>query len=381
MKPTRLCSPRLRFWRGIEPVSPLDDDYGTAIILQGGGALGAYELGVLKALYETRPGFKPSVVTGISIGAITAAVLAGAKGDPIQALDQLWREKLTVLPLPPFFSSAYQQFASAFVPDELEKYLSAWGNPGMYRPRLDYAYAPWRRTSIYDLAPLRQTLAEMVDLGKLNNGGIRVAVGATNVGTSEIKYFDNDKVRLSYENVMASGSLPPGFPMTEVEGSSYWDGGLFENTPLSPALNLLEELDKDKRELIVVELFPRQSPIPDDMADVVNRMLQLQYTNRLKLDGKFFAKYNSYIGLVEEIDKLEEDHPIRQTRGYKDLQKYKRIDAASVILSHLPPELSNASDFSKASIEKRIDAGYRDAIEQKIGEYTPAEEEVAKLTS
>jgi len=86
---------------------------------------------------------------------------------------------------------------------------------------LDYAYAPWRRTSIYDLAPLRETLAEMVDLEKLNNGGIRVAVGATNVGTSEIKYFDNDKVRLSFENVMASGSLPPGFPMTEVEGNSY----------------------------------------------------------------------------------------------------------------------------------------------------------------
>jgi NTE family protein len=362
-------------------VSPLNNDYGTGIILQGGGALGAYELGVLKALYESRPGFKPAVVTGISIGAITAAVLAGGKGDPIQALERLWRERLTVLPLPPFFPSAYQQLASALVPDKLEKNLAAWGNPGMYRPRLDYSYAPWRRTSIYDLAPLRQTLTEMVDLEKLNNGGIRVAVGATNVGTSDIKYFDNNKVWLSLENVMASGSLPPGFPMTQVNGDYYWDGGLFENTPLSPALNRLEELDKEKRELIVVELFPRQSPIPDDMTNVVNRMLQLQYTNRLKLDGKF-EKFNSYIGLVEEIDDtLEEDHPIRQTEGYKELQKYKRIDAASVIHAHLPPDLSNAGDFSKASIEKRIEAGYRDAIEQKIEEYTPAEEEVAKLTS
>src|ERR671921_166412 len=238
----------------------------------------------------------------------------------------------------------------------------------MYRPRLDYSYAPWRRTSIYDLVPLRQTLGEMVDLEKLNNGGIRVAVGATNVGTSEIKYFDNDKLRLTFENVMASGSLPPGFPMTEVEGNSYWDGGLFENTPLSPALNLLEGLDKQKRELIVVELFPRQSPIPEDMADVVNRMLQLQYTNRLKLDAKFFEKFNSYIGLIEEINKLgKEGDAIRKTKGYNDLQRYKRIDAASVILAQLPPELSNASDFSKASIEERIDAGYRDAIEQKIG--------------
>jgi len=220
----------------------------------------------------------------------------------------------------------------------------------------------------------------MVDLEELNHGGIRVAVGATDVGTSEIRYFDNEEYPLTFEKVMASGSLPPGFPMTEVEGTSYWDGGLFENTPLSPALNRLEELNKVKRELIVVELFPRQAPIPGDMADVVNRMLQLQYTNRLKLDGKFFAKYNSYIGLVEAIDDtLEEDHPIRRSEGYKELQKYKRIDAASVILAHLPPELSNASDFSRASIEGRIDAGYRGAIEQKIGEYTSAEEEVAKL--
>jgi NTE family protein len=363
-------------------VSPLDKNYGTAIILQGGGALGAYEFGVLKALYETRPGFKPSIVTGISIGAITAAVLAGAKGDPIRALDRLWREKLTVLPTLPFFTSEYQQFVAAFVPDELEKHLSAWGNPGMYRPRLDYAYAPWRRTSVYDLEPLQHTLRELLDLEKLNNGGIRVAVGATNVGTSEIKYFDNDKVRLSIKDVMASGSLPPGFPMTKVNGDYYWDGGLFENTPLSPAINRLEELDKEKRELVVVELFPRESPIPDDMTDVINRMLQLQYTNRLKLDGKFFEKFNSFIGLLEEIDKtLGKDHPIRKTEGYKELQEYKRIDAASVIRAHLPPELSNASDFSKASIEERIDAGYRDAIEQKIGEYTPAEEEVAKLTN
>jgi NTE family protein len=374
--------PSPSLWIGVHTVSPLDNDYGTAIILQGGGALGAYELGVLKALYETRPGFKPAIVTGISIGAITAAVLAGAKGDPIQTLDRLWREKLTVVPTLPFFPSAYQQFLSTLVPDELEKHLSAWGNPGMYRPRLDYAYAPWRRTSIYDLAPLRETLDELVDLDRLNYGGIRVAVGAIDVGTSEIKYFDNDEKKpLSFKHVMASGSLPPGFPMTKVEGESYWDGGLFENTPLSPALNLLEDLDKQKRELVVVELFPRQSPIPDDMADVVNRMLQLRYTNRLKLDAKFFEKFNNYIELVEEINKTgEEGDAIRKTKGYKDLQRYKRIDAASVILAQLPPELSNASDFSKASIEERIDAGYRDAIAQKIGEYTPAEEEVAKLT-
>jgi NTE family protein len=358
-------------------VSPLDNSYRTAIVLQGGGALGAYELGVLKALYEERPGFKPAVITGVSIGAITTAVLAGAKGDPIQALDRLWREKLTVPPpLPPFFQSAYQHF----VPKEFQQSLAVMGNPGMYQLRPESLYAPLLSTSIYDTAPLRRTLAELVDLEKLNNGGIRVAVGATNVGTSDVKYFDNDQGRLSFEDVAASGSLPPGFPMTKLNGDYYWDGGLFSNTPLSPAINRLEELETDKRELVVIELFPREVPIPDNMPDVVNRMVQLQFTNRLKLDEVFFEKINNFVELVERLDEsLDPDDPIRQEEGYIELRKHKKIDAASIIRANLRPDLTNAGDFSKASIEERIEAGYRDAIEQKIGEYTPTQKELARV--
>jgi NTE family protein len=357
-------------------VSPLDNSYRTAIVLQGGGALGAYELGVLKALYEERPGFKPAVITGVSIGAITTAVLAGARGDPIQALDRLWREKLTVLPpLPAFFQSAYQHF----VPREFQRSLAVMGNPGMYQLRPESLYAPLLSTSIYDTAPLRRTLAELVDPEKLNNGGIRVAVGATNVGTSDVKYFDNDQGRLSFEDVAASGSLPPGFPMTKLNGDYYWDGGLFSNTPLSPAINRLEELETDKRELVVIELFPRDVPIPDNMADVVNRMVQLQFTNRLKLDEKLFEKINTFVELVERIDEsVDPDDPIRQEEGYKELRKHKKIDAASIIRANLRPELTNAGDFSKASIEERIEAGYGDAMEQKVGEYTPTKKELAR---
>src|SRR5918995_6614024 len=365
-------------------MSPLNSDYGTAIVLQGGGALGAYELGVLEALYEARPGFEPSVVTGVSIGAITAAVLAGAKGDPIKALGRLWREKLTALPpLPPFFQATYQQF----VPKVFQQSLAVMGNPGMYQLRPEYFYAPLLSTSVYDTAPLRRTLAELVDLEKLNHGGIRVAVGATNVGTSDVKYFDNvvdkdvdnDEGRLSFEDVIASGSLPPGFPMTKVNGDYYWDGGLFSNTPLSPALNRLEEIETDKRELVVIELFPREIPLPDNLPDVMNRMVQLQFTNRLKLDEWLFETMNEFVELVERIDKsVDPDDPIRQEEGYKELRKHKKIDAASIIRANLHHELTNAGDFSKASIEERIEVGYRDAMEQKIGEYTPTKKELAR---
>ncbi|MBV9455851.1 MAG: patatin-like phospholipase family protein [Rubrobacter sp.] len=348
----------------------------TAIVLQGGGALGAYEFGVLKALYERRPGFEPSVVTGISIGAITTAVLAGAKDDPIQALDQLWGEKLTVLPpLPPFFQQAYQQLVPTELQRVQEQFLGLVGNPGMYQPRLDNLYAPWLSTSVYDLAPLRQTLTELVDLRKLNNGGIRAAVGAIQVGTSLIKYFDNRNGGLSFERVMASGSLPPGFPMTEVDGHYYWDGGLFSNTPLGAAINRLEQCEPDnpniRRELIVVELFPMDAPIPKDMPSVLNRMAQLQYTSRLRMDRNFFQKIDKMVDLLQKIhDTLPEDSPIRQDEDYKELRSHKKIDAFQVISAELPPELSNASDFSEPSIEGRIEAGYQSAIEHRIWEPT-----------
>lgn len=182
----------------------------TAIVLQGGGALGAYEFGVLKAIYDQRPGFEPAAVAGISIGAVTAAVLGGARGEPIAALETLWRDKLTVLPRVPGFPA----MPMLFLPRDVERSLATFGNPGMYQLNPAMLIAPWACTSIYETGPLRRTLAELTDLHKLNHGGMRVIVGAIDVGTALIRYFDNAKHDLSLDAVVASGSLPPGFPMT-----------------------------------------------------------------------------------------------------------------------------------------------------------------------
>ena len=335
----------------------------TAVVLQGGGALGAYEYGVLRALYEQRPGFKPVAVAGISIGAITAAVLGGARDDPILALDRLWREKLTVsLPL-----------SFPWLPRQIDRSLAVLGNPGMYRLHDALLTAPWTLTSIYDTGPLRQTLAELVDPDSLSDEETRVFVGATNVGTGELEFFDSRRPGgLTFEHVAASGSLPPSFPMTHIDGASYWDGGLFSNTPLSPAINALEEAaDGDPsavRELIVVELFPMNAPIPRTLQDVFQRMLQLQYTSRLKVDEKFFDKIDRFVDLMAKIDEaLPEDDDIRGDPTYRSLHGYRKINHFNVVTSSLPAELSNASDFSRPSIEARIQAGYEDALTQGIG--------------
>ena len=338
-------------------------DVRTAIVLQGGGALGAYEFGVLSALYEQRPGFRPVAVTGVSIGAITAAVLGGASTDPITALDALWRHKLTVTaPTGPIG-----------LPAAVDRSLALLGNPGMYELRAGLFTMPWLQTSVYDTAPLRATLAELVDPEKLNGADPRVVVGATNVGSGEMEFFDRDRPGgLTFEHVAASGSLPPGFPATMIDGQSYWDGGLFANTPLSPAIDALEAAaggDRDvERELIVVELFPMRAAIPQTMQEVVARMVQLQYTSRLTLDARFFDKISDVVDLVARVDAaLPANSDIRDDPTYRRVRAYRRIDHLNVVTSSLPDELSNPSDFSRASIEARIRAGYADAVAQGIG--------------
>jgi predicted acylesterase/phospholipase RssA len=331
------------------------------VVWRGGGGLGAYEFGVLKALYEQRPGFRPAVVSGTSIGAITAAVLGGARGHPIAALERLWREKLTVgPPLPGWWPASW------------ERSLAVLGNPGMYRLRGQWLYAPWACNSVYDTAPLRDTLAELVDLDTLNEGGIRVIVGAIDVATGEAKFFDNRDRRLSFDDVVASGSLPPGFPMTEMDGDSYWDGGLFSNTPLSPAINFLEEQEADDpsvcRELIVVELFPMRAPVPQTMPEVLERMVQLQYTSRLNLDRAFFRKIDQLVDLLQAIDaELPPVSDIRQNPTYQDMRAHRKIDRFHVVTATFPSELADPSDFSPASIDARIQAGYDDALTQGLG--------------
>ena len=295
----------------------------TAIVLQGGGSLGAYECGVLKALYDARGAhFQPAVITGISIGAINAALLAGAS---IQELLDTWRTRFTLLESPPcspfaafspvfgpFIPPAFQQFFAAvgqmlqplqclaqpvfeqLLPPVVQQNLSLLGNGGMYRPRAEYLAAGPAAAlftdSLYDTTPLRETLTEKVKIDRLN-GESYVVVTAVNVATGQVAQFGNTKIfedqgndhednpfanqnGLSIDHIVASGSLPPSFPVTKVDGSSYWDGGLYINTPLSIAINCLEKCDQGspevQREVIVVELFPMAGDVPTNLRSVVS---------------------------------------------------------------------------------------------------------------
>jgi NTE family protein len=337
-----------------------------ALVLQGGGALGAYAYGVIKALYE-QPDFSLDIVTGVSIGAINAAVLVGARGDPIKALDELWRERLTVKNWP-------------FVPPMVERYSAMLVNPAMYWIRPSYIYtpllAPFLETSIYDVAALRRTLGDLVDLNRLNRNEIHLVVSAVDIETGEVTYFENQsEVPLSIEHIIASGGLAPGFPMINIkdqrtgEGKWYWDGGFASNLPLAKAIDLLEQADPDnpdvERELIVIELFPMRSKVPVNLIEVQDRVTQLIFSSKLVLDEHLFGMMNAFVDLIGQIDQaLPPDSTLRQLPGYQELKRHRKIDSFLVITSTTPGATSGASDFSQATIERRISAGYHDALTQ-----------------
>lgn len=337
-----------------------------ALVLQGGGALGAYAFGVIKALYE-QPDFSLDIVTGVSIGAINAAVLVGAKDDPIGTLDELWRERLAIRDWP-------------FSPSSISRYSSLYGNPAMYWLRPSYVYtpllAPFVETSIYDITALRRTLNDLIDFDKLNHNEIRLVVSAVDIETGEVKYFENqNEVPLSADHIVASGGLAPGFPMTNIvdpqtgEQRWYWDGGFSSNLPMAKAINLLEQADPDKpdveRELIVIELIPMRSELPVNLVEVQDRITQLLFSSKMILDEELFQKMNEYVDLIQQLDQaLPPDSTIRQLPGYKELKRHRKIDSFLVFTMTTSESHSGASDFSKAAIERRITAGYNDALTQ-----------------
>lgn len=377
----------------------------TGLVLQGGGALGAYEYGVIKALYEQRPEFTPTVITGVSVGSVNAAILAGA-ADPFQALDKIWREDFAVLaPLP--FETVWQ----ALVPAIVQQNLGFLGNQGIYSVRPQYLLAPllapFFTSSFYDISPLRATLERVVDLDRLNTGP-QVVVTAVDVATGELVRFGNtvslqhgraeqftNTDRLTLDHILASCSLPPGLPGTAINGRSYWDGGLRSDTPLAEAINGLEAFepnnDSIKREVIVVELVPMAGRVPQNFQEVWERLLGVIFSSKLALDAAYFHKTNGYINLFEAINALlkaiEGDEALRRAidvvlakagymtierirahPGYKALKGHRKINAFTMIPFKAPPEATHATDFSRASIEQRIAAGHDEAIAQNIGE-------------
>jgi NTE family protein len=259
-----------------------------ALVLQGGGALGAYQAGVYEGLHEA--GIRPTWLAGISIGALNTAVIAGSpEAERVGRLRELW-ETICANPVK---WPAIGRLAEASLPFAMDlrpaqNTAAAMralfeGQPGFFKPRFPPPFlSPFggdAATSFYDTSPLRDTLLRLVDFDRLNSGGTRVSVGAVNVRSGNFVYFDTAERKLGPEHFMASGALPPGFPAVEIEGKHYWDGGVVSNTPLSYVLST-----EPRRDTLTfqVDLWSSRGRMPNDLLEVSSRQKEIQYSSRTR---------------------------------------------------------------------------------------------------
>jgi NTE family protein len=338
-----------------------------ALLLQGGGALGAYQGGVYQAMAEAE--LLPSWISGISIGAINAALIAG--NPPETRVDQLRRfwERITASPA----NAAADIVAKFMTGDTTRSLLNEMsavrtlmtGAPGFFVPRpvVPFLAQPGAlaATSFYDTSALKSTLEELVDFDRINAGETRFSVAAVNIRSGNFVYFDNATHHIRPEHVMASGALPPGFNAVEIDGESYWDGGLISNTPLSWVLNATPRHDTLAFQ---VDLWSARGSEPRTMADVAVRQKEIQYSSRTRAETDHFKEMQRLrFALARLLDKLPEAIRKEPDAVYlheqADRSRYNIVEL--IYRSKHYEDQTRDFEFSRLTMEDHWQAGLNDA--------------------
>jgi len=329
------------------------------LVLQGGGALGAYQAGVYQALHEA--GVEPDWVIGTSIGAINAGIIAGSAPD--QRMDRL-REFWKRVEHGHLFDWA--------LPTELSTIWRNWttiwsGHPAFFAPNpaafgSPHATLGAEGAGYYSVDPMRRTLADLIDFDAVNDGPVRLTVGASRVTSSEMHYFDSRDMPLGVEHVMASGALPPAFPAVRIDGELYWDGGILSNTPVEVVFD-----DKPRRNSMIyaVHIWNPQGAEPATIWEVLNRQKDVQYSSRSASHIKRQRQLHRLRHIISELSGLLPDD-VRQKPEVAELAAYgcpTRMHVIRLLAPRLDCEdHSKDIDFSPSGIRARWEAGYSDTM-------------------
>ncbi len=350
------------------------------LVLQGGGALGAYHVGAYAALAERR--FYPDWVCGISIGAFNAAVIAGNAPDArVAQLDRLWQR------------ISWPQWFAASPDPQLHWLQNSWsyveglwfGQPHFFSPR---AINPWlapdgaQAVSFYDTGPMAETLKRFVHFGLINEGTTKLSLGATEITSGELKFFDNfsgeTEEPIDPRHVLASGALPPGFPPVKIGGNSYWDGGCVSNTPLEA---VLRHPPQGHAVVFVIDLWNGQGEVPNNMKEVLWREKQIQYASRIAthIDAvatKFeLARKDALLksaaaqlskarpGAAGRIDDASAKELAAALPDTIPIGPGAELDIVHLIYQPTADQTPwSDAEFSRGSIAARREAGYRDML-------------------
>lgn len=335
-----------------------------ALVLQGGGALGAYQAGIIQALQENN--LEPDWVVGTSIGAVNAAIIAGNPPETrLARLKQFWERV-----------GHTDCVDMSRVPDSVRK-LNTWlgaldvvlrGVPGFFMPRVFSAFkfglpvAP-ENASFYDTAPLAETLRELVDFDYLNaEGGMRLTINALKVTCGDLAHFDNRKIDVGIEHVLAAGALPPGFPPVRIDGELYWDGGLYSNTPLE---TVLDDEPRVNTLCFMVDLWSPEGEEPSTFDEVQTRQKDVVFASRSRRHIENFKTLHNLRRCLREMEARLPDE-LR-----KDPAICKLAEHGCGTIMHIVQLPYSGRDwqmpskdinFSKGSIEWRWNLGYKDAL-------------------
>ncbi len=340
------------------------------LVLQGGGALGAYECGVYEALAPHLDDL--GVVAGTSIGAVNASLIAKhyhQKDRGAAALKHFWSEVLAH-PSFPFFpiSGAFQRWNAVWT-------SLLFGHPRWFTQRLwgwD-TLLPGANPSFSSSQPMQQTLVQHFGAYGPGKTEPRLILTAVDIQAGTLTAFDSYEERITAEQVVASGSLPPGYPAKEVEGKFYWDGGLWSNTPLPEVLNAMQanaatELSSEYQ-VYLVDVFPAQGEVPQNTLDVSRRIAEIVYADKTTYDKKSAEWVNRYLYLMRDLESWEQELPpalqkrlAQEREQVSDLNKRVILHITHIKRSALPyEEISSGVDFSPERIEQLMAQGYTDA--------------------
>ena len=338
-----------------------------ALLLQGGGALGSYQGGVYQALAEAN--LHPDWVAGISIGAINSALVAGNPPEArVDRLRAFW-EEITTPPfgIPDVTSMEIKGDLAHSLLNQMRAFGALMGGaPAFFTPRLPppflHARGSSEAVSFYDTNPLRSTLERHLDFDRLNAGATRFSVGAVNVRTGNFTYFDTTTHHIGPQHILASGSLPPGFPATEIDGEFYWDGGLVSNTPLQWVLDGSPRMDTLA---FHVDLWPARGDFPRDLSEADVRQKEIRFSSRTRYTTDQFRKAQKLRRAVNHL--LKHVSHNAQTLPEIELlteEANEKVYNIIQLIYHSKNYEGSSKDyeFSRRSMEEHWRAGYNDAV-------------------
>jgi NTE family protein len=341
---------------------PISDPGQIVLVLQGGGALGAYQAGVYEALHEA--GIEPDWIIGTSIGAINASLIAGNDvADRVPRLKEFWGRVADPAP--------WHAWSHAAPPLSYWKALSS-GIRGFFEPNPLALLGPHTplgadRAGYYSTAPLERTLLELVDFSLINRCKPRLTLGAAQLRTSQMRYFDGRDGEIGVKHVMASGALPPAFPAVRIDGELYWDGGILSNTPIEV---VFDDVPRRNSLIFAVHMWNPIGAEPETIWDVLHRQKDIQYSSRVAnhtaRQTQIHRLRHVITQLLEHIPKADRDsEAVRALAGYGCLTRMHVVRLLAPRLEH--EDFTKDVDFTPDGIRRRWEAGHesaRRAVEQ-----------------